>query len=65
MLYDPLTTLLAVVLAIYTSFVALDMGKRVRSADAVMRSAGWRRVRSWSSTTAPEPPPRWRPGRDG
>jgi diguanylate cyclase (GGDEF)-like protein len=39
MLYDPLTTLLAVVLAIYTSFVALDMGKRVRSADAVMARA--------------------------
>ncbi|HET8871866.1 MAG TPA: MHYT domain-containing protein, partial [Aquabacterium sp.] len=39
-LYDPLTTLLAVVLAVYTAYVALDMGKRVRSSDTVV-ARGW------------------------
>ena len=39
MQYDLLTTVLAVVLAVYTSFVALDMGKRVRSADVAMARA--------------------------
>ena len=38
--YDPLTTVLAIALAMYTAYVSLDMGKRVRSADPVV-------VRGW------------------
>lgn len=39
-LYDPVTTVLSVVLAVYTAYVALDMAKRVRSADSVL-ARGW------------------------
>lgn len=38
--HEPLTTGLAVVLAIYTAFVSLDMGKRARAADPVV-ARGW------------------------
>ncbi|MGE5453002.1 MAG: putative bifunctional diguanylate cyclase/phosphodiesterase [Acidobacteriota bacterium] len=38
--YEPLTTGLAILLAMYTAFVSLDMAKRVRSADPVV-------VRGW------------------
>lgn len=40
MAYDPATSLLTIVLAVYTAFIALDMGKRVRSRDVAV-ARGW------------------------